>query len=223
MTRKTQKKLRKLLTLVCCAVMLVCVTVGATVAYLTSQDTVTNTFTVGKVGITMDETDVDMNGDPIPNATSRVHENEYKLMPGHTYTKDPTIHIDDATEESYLALTVAVTNASASDTLFGTNSGVDIADVLVGLDTTKWTISSTVTNDVRTYIMVYNETITGSTADIVVFREVQVPGTITNDQLDTLNDTTMTINAYAVQKDGFSSANAALKAGFSAEFAALAE
>lgn len=216
MTRKTQKKLRKLLTLVCCAVMLVCVTVGATVAYLTSQDSVVNTFTVGKVGITMDETDVDENGVAIEGA-DRVDNNEYKLMPGHTYTKDPTIHIEDTTEESYLALTVAITNASASDALFG---GSNIEEILVGLDLDKWTVSSTVTNDVRNYILVYNETISGSTADIVVFNQVKVPGTITNEQLDTLNNTTMTINAYAVQKDGFTSANAALNAAWPTIFPA---
>lgn len=219
MTRKTQKKLRKLLTLVCCAVMLVCVTVGATVAYLTSQDSVVNTFTVGKVGITMDETDVDENGVAIEGA-DRVDNNEYKLMPGHTYTKDPTIHIEDTTEESYLALTVAISNADKTDALFGTGTGVNITDILVGLDLNKWEISSSVTNNVRTYILIAKNTIKGGDADIVVFNQVKVPGTITNAQLDTLNNTTMTINAYAVQKDGFTSANAALNAAWPAIFPA---
>ena len=52
---KMNKKLRRILLTVCSAALLVCVTVGATVAYLTSTETVTNTFTVGKVDITLDE------------------------------------------------------------------------------------------------------------------------------------------------------------------------
>ena len=52
---KMNSKLRRILLTVCSAALLVCVTVGATVAYLTSTETVTNTFTVGKVDITLDE------------------------------------------------------------------------------------------------------------------------------------------------------------------------
>ena len=54
--------LRKVLLLACSAVLLVCLSVGATLAYLTSNDTVVNTFTVGKVAITLDETDVKLDG-----------------------------------------------------------------------------------------------------------------------------------------------------------------
>lgn len=228
MTRKTQKKLRKLLTLVCCAVMLVCVSVGATLAYLTSQDAVTNTFTVGKVVITMDEADVDENGDLIyktdaeGNVTNelaeRVKENTYKLMPGHEYIKDPTIHVGTENEDAYLGLKVTISNASETDKLFGTNSGVNITDVLVGLNTTKWDITSTVTDNVRTYIFIYTDTITKTTGDIKVFDKVKIPGSITNAELDTLQNTQMTINAYAVQKDGFDTAAEALNAGFSDVF-----
>ena len=60
---KMNKKLRRILLTVCSAALLVCVTVGATVAYLTSTTgPVTNTFTVGKVAITLDEADVDVDG-----------------------------------------------------------------------------------------------------------------------------------------------------------------
>ena len=59
------KKTRKILLMAACAVLLVCISVGATVAYLTSTDTVTNTFTVGQVAITLDEAKVDMYGDAV--------------------------------------------------------------------------------------------------------------------------------------------------------------
>ena len=52
------KKTRKILLMAACAILLVCISVGATVAYLTDMKSVTNTFTVGKVAITLDEKDV---------------------------------------------------------------------------------------------------------------------------------------------------------------------
>ena len=77
----------KALLLTLCAVLLVAASVLGTMAYLTSTDTVTNTFTVGKVEIKLDETDVTNPNGP------RVTANSYKLMPGTTYTKDPTVTV----------------------------------------------------------------------------------------------------------------------------------
>ena len=85
----------KALLLTLCAVLLVTASVLGTMAYLTSTDEVQNTFTVGQVKITLDEAKVTTDGEPVEGA-ARVTENSYKLMPGHTYTKDPTIHVDAA-------------------------------------------------------------------------------------------------------------------------------
>ena len=85
------KKTSKALLLSLCTVLLVTASVLGTMAYLTSQDQVVNTFTVGNVAITLDETDVDVNGDK--DSEDRVKANEYKLLPGHTYTKDPIVHV----------------------------------------------------------------------------------------------------------------------------------
>ena len=78
--------MKKTLTVVIALVLVVVMSVAGTVAYLTSTKTVTNTFTVGKVEITLDETDVDVYGSK--DGETRVAENTYKLIPGHTYTKD---------------------------------------------------------------------------------------------------------------------------------------
>ena len=64
----------KALTLSLCAVLLVVTTVFATMAYLTSQDSVNNTFTVGKVEITLDEAQVNDYGVPTdPAARVKAH------------------------------------------------------------------------------------------------------------------------------------------------------
>ena len=106
MTKKTQKKMRKALLLLACAAMLVCITIGATVAYLTSTATVTNTFTVGSVGITMVESEVDEYGVKAPNSTATTNGNEYKMVSNHTYTKDPTITVTAGSENTLLFVKV---------------------------------------------------------------------------------------------------------------------
>ena len=54
----------KALLVLACAVMLVAASVFGTLTYLTDNDAVTNTFTVGKVNITLDEALVTENGVP---------------------------------------------------------------------------------------------------------------------------------------------------------------
>ena len=97
----------KALLLTLCAVLLVAASVLGTMAYLTSTDTVTNTFTVGKVEIKLDETDVTNPTGP------RVQANSYKLMPGTTYTKDPTVTVLKGSEDSYVRMKVTFNNAAA--------------------------------------------------------------------------------------------------------------
>lgn len=121
------KKVRNRVLLGVSAVLLVCLSVGATLAFLTdTTGTVKNTFTVGNVSIVnggLDEADVNEYGEPVDDngetqaevgegwtAADRVTENEYKLIPGHTYVKDPTIHIDATSEEAYVFFTINRTN-----------------------------------------------------------------------------------------------------------------
>lgn len=100
----------KALLLTLCAVLLVAASVLGTMAYLTSTDTVTNTFTVGKVEIKLDEAKVTADGIPVEGA-DRVTANSYKLMPGTTYTKDPTVTVLNGSEASYVRMKVTFNNA----------------------------------------------------------------------------------------------------------------
>lgn len=105
------KKTSKALLLTLCAVLLVAASVMGTMAYLTDTDKVENTFTVGKVDIKLDEAKVNTDGTPVEGA-ARVQGNEYHLLPGHTYTKDPTVTVLKGSEESYVRLKVTFNNAS---------------------------------------------------------------------------------------------------------------
>lgn len=101
----------KALLLTLCAVLLVTASVLGTLAFLTSTDKVENTFTVGSVKIALDEAKVTTDGTPVAGA-ARVKANEYHLLPGHTYTKDPTVTVKKGSESSYVRLKVTFNNAA---------------------------------------------------------------------------------------------------------------
>lgn len=120
----------KALLLTLCAVLLVAASVMGTMAYLTSTDTVENTFTVGNVKITLDEAKVDTDGTPAAPA-ERVKANSYKLLPGHTYTKDPTVTVIKGSESSYVRMKVTFNNAAQ---IIAMCSDPDFADEITGVE-----------------------------------------------------------------------------------------
>ena len=100
-----------------CAVLLVAASVLGTMAYLTDSKDVKNTFTVGNVAIKLDEAKVDDMGNLVKNQdgtlVNRVTENDYKLLPGHTYVKDPTVTVLTPSVASYVRMKVTFNNAAA--------------------------------------------------------------------------------------------------------------
>ena len=205
--------LRKVLLLACSAVLLVCLSVGATVAYLTSNDTVTNTFTVGNVQIKLDEAAANTDGTLIAGA-ARVQANSYKLLPGHTYNKDPMVTVLNGSEPCYVKMTVTFTKAAELDTIFQP-AGAPLTSIFNGYDSSNWTYKGNTEDtekNTRTYEFWYKETVAAPTADVALdalFDSITVPGTINNDQLATINNMQITVNAYAIQADGFANADAA--------------
>lgn len=203
----------KALLLTLCAVLLVAASVLGTMAYLTSTDEVTNTFTVGQVKIKLDEAKANPDGSLVANA-DRVKANEYKLLPGHTYNKDPMVTVLSGSESSYVKMTVTFSKANELDAIFAPG-GADLTSILNGYDAAKWIAKGNTkdaTANTRTYEFWYKETVGAPTADVALdalFDSITVPGTITNEQLATIEGMTITVNAYAIQADGFANAEAA--------------
>lgn len=225
MSRKTQKKLRKLLTLVSCAVLLVCVTIGATVAYLTSTATVTNTFTVGNVAITLDEVKVDANGQAVANKERTSDKQTYHVFPNGTYDKDPTVHVAADSEEAFIRMKVTVSNMTNLKKAFPDTEYSDFysADGLFLLeklvtdwDSTKWVSTSyteTPNATEGTYEFRYYTTVAGGKTGTdlePLFTKVNIPETVDNVELAYLNNIEIVVTAEAIQADGFNGdANAA--------------
>lgn len=214
------KKSKVLLTLTC-AVLLVVVSVMGTLAYLTDTGTVTNTFTVGNVdlddglGAGLDEAKtndagqrLDTKGEVYTKAegqvlAKRVTANEYKLQPGHEYTKDPTIHVSDDSDDCYLFVKVENGISAIEDS---TNN------IAAQMEAKGWEALGTGYAGIYVYI----GTETGASApkdvskgsDIVVFEKFKVAPTVTNTTLATYKGKNITVTAYAVQVDGFESKTA---------------
>ena len=196
-------KKSKVLALTLCAVLLVATTVLGTMAYLTSQAEVVNTFTVGQVKITMDEADVETNGVPVAGAP-RVMANTYHLIPGRTYTKDPTIHVDGVSEDCYLF--VKVENGIAAYEAAATSG--TIANQITA---NGWTALTGVDN-----VYYQNYTKNQADKDFEVFGEFKVDGNANNvagwDAIAT--NAKITVTGYAVQAEGFADAATAWAATF---------
>ena len=207
------KNMKKIVMGLVCALALVTASVMGTMAYLTSTDEVVNTFTVGNVQIKLDEAKANPDGSLVANA-DRVKANTYKLLPGHTYAKDPMVTVLKGSESSYVKMTVTFTKAAELDAIFAP-SGADMTSIFDGYDSTNW-ISKGNTKDTvantRTYEFWYKDAVAALNGDVALdalFDRIVVPTSITNAQLATIEGMTITVNAYAIQADGFANAEAA--------------
>lgn len=179
-------------------VLLFAMVTGTTLAYMTSTTaTVQNTFTYGNVLITLDEAPVDSDGQATNGA--RVTANSYRLFPGKTYDKDPTVHVDAASEDCYIF--VKVVNPISSIEATGDTT------IAKQMQDRGWTLVSDKTN-----VYAYDGKTQG-TADATVSKgeniKVFETVTIADDAKFAGTYGQVTIEAFAVQAEGFASAAAA--------------
>lgn len=189
------KKFAKVMAFMLCAALLVCGGIFGTLAYLTSQtSTITNTFTVGNVAITLTEGKIDADG-KIPDADDRIDSGNqnFKLMPGGSYQKDPTIKVDASSESCYIYVQVVneIANIEDADT------------VATQMAANGWVALDGVEN-------VYcKEAAVAAGSTHVLFSTVKIKGDVDNATLATYMNKTIKITGYAVQSFGFDTAKAA--------------
>lgn len=212
----------KVLLMLLCAVVPVAGSVFGTMAYLTDNDAATNTFTVGQVHMKLDEAKVNPDGTYVTDNSNRVTENEYHLIPGHTYIKDPTIHISDDSEDCYLFVRVenSIRNIETNE------EGKTIAEQMEDLG---WVAVDGATD---IYVLAKGEgeadyTYTVSKgAEVEVFKNFIIDGdkvvnvpdgeTVPDGKVDLTPyaAATVKVTAYAVQAAGFDTSLDAWKATF---------
>ena len=180
------KKMYKAMALVLCAILLVVGSVMGTLAYLQAQTkTVTNTFTVGNVSITLKEYGIKADGtidkDTVYDVTAEAKTVEnIKLVPGRTIYKNPFITVADNSEDCYLFVEI-VNGLSGNVTINMTDGWTQIAE------SNYWMYETKVSENTTVNVF---ETVTCSTG-------------ITNDTATG----SITITAYAVQAEGFTDNN----------------
>ena len=209
---------KKIFALVLCVAMLAIAVVGGTLAYFTDADAKTNTFTMGKVDIALDE----------PNYTPG-EDGKLKVFPGQTYPKDPTITVASDSEDCYLVATVTISQRAnlyklyENDTDVTKDWGLSLAGngglvsggvaayaaVPARENNTSGTLlggkvfltyKDDVAADTITYTFYFKDIHEAGDVE-VLFTEVAIPTIIDNGDLE--GDLTVTVNAYAIQAVGF--------------------
>ena len=196
-----KKKFLITMSVVACALLLVVGSIAGTVAYLTSVKTVTNTFTVGNISITLDEAKVGDDGKALTGVdAARVEENQYHIVPNGEYDKDPLITLAAKSDSCYLFVKVVNGLASVEETEGGTTIAAQLA-------ANGWVALDGVTN-VYVYTNAGNSVVATSNAaqEFPVFTKVIIEDAVTNEQLAALDNKTVAVTAYAVQSAGFTDA-----------------
>ena len=200
----------KPIVLTLCAVLVAAATIFGTVAYLSDTSEVVNTFTVGKVKLTLDEALVGTDGAPIGGRTDV--GNAYHLIPGQSYIKDPTVTVSADSEEAYVRMLLTLTCASELDAIFTSV----MTELFEGYDDTVWVYETeTTAGNTVTYEFRYANTVDPQgTAQVLdpLFDKLTVPAALTGTQLETISDLEITVQAHAIQATGFDNADAAWNA-----------
>lgn len=175
--------MKKKLMITLVVVLLLALTVGGTLAYFTDADTAVNTITVGRVGISLTE-----EGATLVNG---VLGQQYHLLPGHSYDKEPTITVDADSMDCYLFVKVengieAIETQTAADT------------IAAQLETNGWILLEG--------SVYYNTEVASAGDELVVFESFTIDGSTTNAELAAHKDASITITAYAIQQAGFDTA-----------------
>ncbi len=224
------KNAKKIVALLLCAILLIGCSVVGTLAFLKAETkTVQNTFTVGKVSLGEEDEDgkvadglneakVNEYGEKLNAAgevakegdslADRVLENTYKLIPNHTYVKDPTIHVASGSEPCYLFVKVENGIAAIEDK---TENGNTIA---AQMEANGWKVLDA--ENGLYYLDHKVDTLNnaeGVATDVPVFASFKLAK---DAKVADYASAKINITAYAVQADGFADAAAAWAASFGA-------
>ena len=183
------KKITKILLLVVCVATLLVGAVAGTYAWLVASTApVENTFTFGNINITLTET----KGTKTDDAGRQY---EFKILPGKTVPKDPTVTVLAGSEKCYLFFKVEEENG------FSTYIDYEIADGWTALDEK---------NHPGVYYRIVEENGENQPFNIIKDDQVEVNSDITKQQIDGMVSAgtlpAMSFVAYAVQFEGVNDA-----------------
>lgn len=181
----------------CLAVVLVLSAVLGTIAYMTAQDSVTNTFTVGS--FSKPTTDPNNPDTTLPDFDGYIYEpnwvNNSKLVPGDSIAKDPRVGIGKGSEDAWVYVYIKnnlITNDTDAVT-FTLNEGWEVVEA-----TEVTTGSGTYTGGLFKYNTKLSTASGNDAWTATIFDKVDVSADATVDGFDSGN-LTMVVNAYIHQ------------------------
>ena len=211
---------KRFVAILLCVTLVALAAIGATFAYLTDTKTVNNTFTMGNVKITLDETNVnDPTGD-------RVTSNAYNVYPGAVVTKDPIVH-NTGKNAAYIRATVNVSNWMNLCAKYYPEFGIAYPhegyekslELLVGTLGEGWSVVGVTAGDTMTigqfdakFILKYDGKLAAGADTAAMFQNVTIPAGIDNANADAGSFSSVKVVAQAMQADGFDTWEAAFAA-----------
>ncbi|MGN0784260.1 MAG: SipW-dependent-type signal peptide-containing protein [Candidatus Aphodomorpha sp.] len=218
---------KKALTILLAISLVALLAAGGAIAYLTSTDSVKNTFTVGNVKIVLDEAKVTKGNDGTWTAgTDRVKANDYgTVYPGAELPKDPTVHNTGA-NAAYIRAEVNVSNALnifadlyPDAPTIGQDGYKDMLLRIVDPLGSGWSIVDVTFGDTMDYssgrfdakfILKYDAALASGESTTPMFTKVIVPTAMQSGREYLFKE--ITVTAQAIQADGFASWEAAFAA-----------
>ena len=210
------KNTKKILLICICVIAVLTVSLVGTLAYLVDTDSAVNTFTMGQVHISVDEAKVNADGTPVTGA-DRVKANEYHILPGMQYTKDPTVTVNGGSEDAYVRMILTVHNASDVQAILTKYNLGDFSVLIGGWDKNTWLYEGFTEDTAKNTISFefhYKEIVAKNADDTklpALFDILIVPGEITGEEMKDLYDGGFKIEVFghAIQAAGFDTADIA--------------
>ena len=197
---------------------------AGTYAYLMDSESQVNTFTTGKVYITLDEVVVEKDeetGNLVPKIEDekevRTSENqEYKLFPGMTVDKDPTITLDEGSEDAWIAAKITLEKYDCYDDGLLRGGIFHVEPVAEGerlYEVVADEKNGTENHPNYVYYIYVTKPMVAKES-IVLFEELWIPFSWDNDDMKALDEMKIQVEAYGVQANGFATCQEAMYAAY---------
>jgi len=198
---------KKIAVVLASAALIASLVIGGTLAYLTDTDTVTNTFTIGDIQITLTEPGwSDLGVDGIANTSD---DPGYELVPGDTRVKNPKVTAVEGDSWMRIKMEIVATDGSMDSTRV-TKIMSTITGLNVGAGANQFTLVGAADSATRTYT--YNSKLAeGATAQL--FTGISIPTTFTRTDMLALGRYTIKLTAQAIQSDNLTQADGYLELG----------
>ena len=183
-SKKRKGVATKAMLMILAVMLIIGISVGGTLAWLTDKtDDVVNTFTVGDVDIDLTETT----------------GNTYHIVPGANITKDPTVTVKANKEPCWVFVKIVEANWPTVTEIDGTTRKINYSvdsdwTALDGVAGVYYRDAGTLTADASYPVLTNNQ--------------VTVSSTLTKAEANAITTyPTLTFTAYAIQKEGFTTAH----------------